>query len=183
MNTEKINISFFKTPLGELIIGSFSGYICLCDWRYRAQRERIDNRVKKGLSANFIAYEDDLIKETKKQLNEYFLGERLVFNLPLKLIGSEFQQGVWNKLLQIEYGSTWSYLKLSQSLKKADAIRAVGAANGGNALSILIPCHRVIATNGGLTGYAGGLEAKKKLLQLENPMCFGQLELPFQLHE
>jgi methylated-DNA-[protein]-cysteine S-methyltransferase len=89
--------------------------------------------------------------------------------LPIRTIGNDFQKRVWKALLQIPFGETRSYLQLSESLGNPKAIRAVASANGANALSILIPCHRIIGSNVELTGYAGGLNAKKKLLELENP--------------
>jgi methylated-DNA-[protein]-cysteine S-methyltransferase len=102
------------------------------------------------------------------QLDEYFRGERAVFDLPLDLQGgTEFQQSVWRALLAIPRGGTTSYLSLSQSIGKRSAVRAVGAAVGRNPLSIVVPCHRVIGTDGSLTGYAGGLERKSALLKLE----------------
>lgn len=89
--------------------------------------------------------------------------------MPIRTIGNDFQKRVWKALQQIPFGETRSYLQLSESLGNPKAIRAVASANGANALSILIPCHRIIGSNGELTGYAGGLNAKKKLLELENP--------------
>ena len=89
--------------------------------------------------------------------------------MPIRTIGNDFQKRVWKALQQIPFGETRSYLQLSESLGNPKAIRAVASPNGANALSILIPCHRIIGSNGELTGYAGGLNAKKKLLELENP--------------
>jgi len=110
-----------------------------------------------------------VFEQTKAQLDEYFLGERSEFDIPLLLVGSEFQQGVWRALLEVPYGETASYLDLSKRLNNEKAIRAVASANGANAISIIVPCHRIIGSNGELTGYAGGLPLKKRLLDLENP--------------
>lgn len=118
-----------------------------------------------------------MITETKLQIKQYFEGTRTEFDLPIKFIGSDFQINIWNKLLDIPYRKTCSYLDLSRVIENVKAIRAVGTANGANAISIIVPCHRVIASNGDLTGYAGGLNAKKKLLELENPATFNQLGL------
>jgi methylated-DNA-[protein]-cysteine S-methyltransferase len=107
-----------------------------------------------------------LIK-AERQLMEYFSGARTEFALPLELRGSEFQKKVWQALREIPFGETRSYLELAKAVGSAKAVRAVGAANGKNPLSIVVPCHRVVGANGSLTGFAGGLEAKAKLLALE----------------
>ena len=104
-----------------------------------------------------------------EQLNAYFKGELKEFDLKLNPQGTEFQKKVWNKLLEIPYATTTSYLELSKELGDEKAIRAVASANGKNPLWIIIPCHRVIGSDGSLTGYAGGLHRKKWLLDHENP--------------
>lgn len=109
----------------------------------------------------------DIIDKAIFQLTEYFEGKRQTFDLPLAPIGTSFQQNVWKQLQEISYGTTCSYLDIAKSLGDANAIRAVGAANGKNPIAIVIPCHRVIATNGKLTGYAGGLWRKEWLLKHE----------------
>ena len=164
----KININYHKTPFGELLIGSFDDKLCLLDFRYRNKRDAIDNRIQNNLKASYVEYEDDIIKKTKKQLSQYFNMQRKEFDIPLLLVGSDFQKSVWNALLEIPYGTTTSYLELSKSIGNEKAVRAVANANGANAIGIIIPCHRIIGSNGQLTGYAGGLDKKKKLLDLEN---------------
>lgn len=172
-----IYLQYFHTPYGELVLGESGGELCLCDWKYRKMRDQVDNRIQTALNAEFKLEETELLNETKSQLNEYFARERTTFDLPLLFVGSDFQKSVWEKLLTIPYGKTTSYLELSRILGDEKAIRAVATANGANALSIIVPCHRVIGSDGSLTGYAGGLNAKQKLLQLEG-MNFGeQLEL------
>jgi len=173
----KIAISYHTTPVGELIIGSFHHQICICDWRYRRQRDRIDLRIKTGLKADFIYTTTEMHHQLIDQLNSYFKGELRSFSIPTITVGTVFQKKVWNELLNISYGSTVSYSTLSRKLNHPQAIRAVATANGANALSILIPCHRVIGKDGDLTGYAGGLPAKKKLLQLEGALNNDQLYL------
>jgi methylated-DNA-[protein]-cysteine S-methyltransferase len=101
------------------------------------------------------------------QLAEYFAGQRRVFDLPLWLHGTEFQTRVWRELLAIPHGETWSYGELARSIGRPSASRAVGAANGKNPISIIVPCHRVIGSNGDLTGYGGGMPAKQWLLEHE----------------
>ena len=108
-----------------------------------------------------------ILLETQKQLNEYFLSQRQVFNLPLDFEGTEFQQKVWQALLTIPFGETRSYKQIAEQLGNVKAVRAVGAANGKNPISIIAPCHRVVGANGKLVGFAGGLENKDILLKLE----------------
>lgn len=174
---EQISISEFKTPFGELILGDFQGELCLCDWKYRKMRTQIDSRITSKLQAEFLEEETDLIQETKKQLNAYFNKDLIDFDLPLFLIGTDFQYSVWKALLEIPYGKTYSYLDLSKNLNNVKAIRAVASANGANAISIIVPCHRIIGSSGELIGYAGGLSAKQKLLSLENSDLNNQLNL------
>ena len=109
-----------------------------------------------------------VLNETERQLAEYFSSTRTAFDLPLAPRGSEFQKTVWQALRKIPFGETRSYLALAKELGSANAVRAVGAANGKNPLSIVVPCHRVIGTDGALTGFAGGLEVKAKLLDFES---------------
>lgn len=173
----KIKIQYFKTPYGELIIGSFEEKLCLCDWRYRKMRESIDKRIKKGLNSDFIEESSDVIENTKAQLTEYFTDERKEFDIPLLFVGSDFQKSIWDALMQIPYGTTDTYLGLSRITGNEKAIRAVASANGANAISIIVPCHRIIGSDGKMVGYAGGLAVKKKLLSLENALYESQLSL------
>ncbi|MGZ3693231.1 MAG: methylated-DNA--[protein]-cysteine S-methyltransferase [Bdellovibrionota bacterium] len=108
-----------------------------------------------------------ILRDTVSQLEQYFKGKRQDFDLPLELEGSEFQKKVWNQLKKIPYGKTYSYRELAQKVKNEKACRAVGSANGKNPIGIIIPCHRVIAADGSLGGYSGGLPNKVKLLELE----------------
>lgn len=174
----KITIQNFKTPFGELILGSFDNQLCLADWRYRKMRTSIDNRIQSALDAEFEIGESEVIENTKEQLLEYFDGKRTAFQIPLLTVGSDFQKRVWDELLKIPFGTTNTYLGLSKKLENLKAIRAVAAANGANAISIIIPCHRIVGTKGELVGYAGGLAVKQKLLKLEGQgKDKGQLEL------
>lgn len=108
-----------------------------------------------------------LLHAAAHQLDEYFARKRTRFDLPLDLVGTEFQRAVWRELTKIPFGQTTSYAQQAQRIGNPKALRAVGAANGRNPLSIVVPCHRVIGTNGSATGYAGGLERKRYLLALE----------------
>ena len=172
-----LKIKYFKTPFGELILGSFEGKLCLADWRYRKMRTAIDNRIQKALKAEYIEMSSPIIEKTKAQLKQYFEGKRESFDIPLHLVGTDFQKSVWNALIQIPFGKTMSYLAVSKALDNEKEIRAVATANGANAISILIPCHRIIGSDGSLVGYAGGLNAKKKLLSLEKALDESQLQL------
>lgn len=163
----KIVISHFTSDLGELILGSYNQMLCLCDWRFRKMRDEIDDRFKKGLSADFVEGDSEINQNTISQLEEYFHGDRQKFELPLLMIGTDFQKRVWEELRNIPFGKTMSYLELSRKLGNEKAIRAVASANGANAISIIVPCHRIIGSKGEMIGYAGGLSAKKKLLKLE----------------
>ena len=111
--------------------------------------------------------DDELLADARRQLSEYFAGERTTFDLPLRPAGAPFQLRVWEALLRIPYGETASYGELARELGHPTAARAVGAANGRNPIAIVVPCHRVIGSNGSLTGYGGGLECKRALLDLE----------------
>ena len=166
----KITIQYFKTPVGEMILGSYDNKLCMADWRYRKRREGIDRRLQKGLNAIFVEEESSVLKLAKEELESYFKGLRQTFDIPLLLVGTEFQKSVWQGLLQIPFGTTASYKELAQNIDNKTAVRAVASATGANAISIFIPCHRIIGADGSLTGYADGLEAKKKLLELEKNM-------------
>lgn len=162
-----ILVHSFRTPVGELLLGSYKDELCLCDWRYRRMRSTIDARIQRGLNATYEEGTSPVIEATTGQLSEYFSGERRTFDLPLRLVGTSFQQSVWNALLAVPYGMTNTYTSLTAKVAELTAIRAVASANGANAISIIVPCHRVVGSAGELVGYAGGLPAKKKLLQLE----------------
>jgi len=162
-----IHIQYFKTAYGELLLGEHNNHLVVCDWRYRKMRDTIDRRLQFNLKSGYTEKNTALLDQTRLQLNEYFEYKRKKFDLPFKLIGTEFQKKVWHGLTKIPYGQTSHYLELASTLSNAKAVRAVANANGANALSILIPCHRVIGRNGNLAGYAGGVATKKKLLDLE----------------
>ncbi|NND66319.1 MAG: methylated-DNA--[protein]-cysteine S-methyltransferase [Halioglobus sp.] len=113
---------------------------------------------------------DPVLADCAQQLTEYFAGRRKVFDLPLGAAGTAFQQEVWDALVAIPYGEVRSYRDIAHAIRREKAVRAVGAANGRNPLPIVVPCHRVIGADGSLTGFAGGLDAKKKLLELEGAL-------------
>ena len=142
----------------------------MLDFRYRKRREIIDNRIQKMLGCPFTVEQDEVIATAHQQLDEYLQAQRAAFDIPLLLCGSAFQRRVWEALTEIPYGQTSTYLQLAQKIGSEKAVRAVAAANGANCLAIIIPCHRVIGSNGKLVGYGGGLPVKKRLLRLERSL-------------
>jgi len=149
------------SPVGRLtLVGSDDGLAAVLWENDRPARVRLT-----------IDAEDDrhpILVEAERQLREYFEGRRTSFALPIDPAGTAFQQKVWQALLTIPFGETRSYAQVARQVGNPTAVRAVGAANGRNPLSIVAPCHRVIGSNGALTGFAGGLETKKYLLSMEN---------------
>ena len=139
MKNNNIKIQYFKTKIGELILGSFEGNLCILDFRHSKKRTTIDNRIKTGLKANFLEEEDEILAETKKQVAEYLDGNRKEFDIPLLMVGTDFQKNVWNALLKIPYGTTISYLQLAENIGNAKAVRAVANADGANAMAVIIP--------------------------------------------
>ncbi len=166
----QINIQYYKTAYGELLLGEFENQLILCDWRYRKMRERIDTRLQVSLDADYLEKDSEVLKLTRSQLNEYFNNERKQFDIPLKIIGTDFQQQVWSNLIKIPYGKTTNYFQLASSIGNTKAVRAVANANGANAISIIIPCHRVNGSDGELARYAGRVPTKKKSLDLEQSL-------------
>lgn len=163
-----ISLQHYDSPCGRLVLASFADRLCLCDWSDNPFAERNRRRIEKYLKATSKTETTSVLEETKRQLDEYFAGKRKAFDIQLCLVGTDFQHKVWNALRSIPYGLTKSYKDIAQCIGKPKAVRAVAGAIGANAISILIPCHRVIGSNHSLTGYAGGLEAKRGLLGIEN---------------
>ena len=174
-----IFLNHIDTPVGKMRIGASDEGICLFDFQYRKSIDSIMKRIETLSGKKFTEGEHPYFKLLEQQINEYFLGIRKEFDLPLHLVGTPFQKSVWEGLLQIPYGETRSYKQQSIFLGNEKAIRAVATANGENGIAIIIPCHRVIGTNGSLTGYGGGLQRKKWLLDLERKYSgkTGQAEL------
>ena len=191
---EKVYCRELDTPVGQVILGAMGGKLCLCDWKNSKRRMQNANRIKRLLKAELVAIPSSqeeleslaeaskseslaeasalqeslsVLDKTEKELAEYFAGSRQSFDIPLLLAGTDFQKSVWQALREIPYGEVVTYMDVSQSIGNPQAIRAVSQAIGSNPLSILIPCHRVVGSNGALTGYAGGIEAKRWLLELE----------------
>lgn len=146
----------YTTPLGPLTLAEENDCLSNCSFGTSTK-----------LAQNADIRETKLLKETWRQLQQYFNGERKTFNLPLAPHGTTFQQKAWQALLTIPYGQTASYKDMAIKIGNPKACRAIGMANNKNPIGIIIPCHRVIGSNGKLIGYAGGLDIKQKLLSLE----------------
>ena len=172
-----IHIQTYKSPVGELLLGEYNDQLVLADWKYRQKRIQVDERLFKRLNTTYVEQKTPVHEAAIAQLDAYFAGKRTVFSVPLLMIGTEFQKEVWTELLKIKFGQTSSYLDLSKRMNNEKAVRAVAAANGANPISIFVPCHRIVGSNGDLVGYAGGLAAKKSLLQLERTL--NQTEMNF----
>ncbi len=162
-----IHIRPYHSPCGDLLLGSYNGKLCLCDWATERRRAVTGKRLQRIWRADYVEAPSEVLRMAAEQLDAYFAGERIGFAVPLLFAGTDFQKSVWQALLEIPYGHTISYAELAARLGKPSAVRAVANANGANALSIFVPCHRVIGANHSLTGYAGGLAAKRWLLNLE----------------
>ena len=165
-----IKTQVYNSPLGELLLGSIDGELCLCDWVHRKMRKAVDARVCKFLKAEYRDENSDIVHLATSQLKEYFHKKRQVFEIPLAFAGSKFQIRVWQELMNVPFGHTITYQKLTERLGDPKAIRAVARANGANAISIFVPCHRIIGSDGSLVGYAGGISAKRKLLDIEESL-------------
>ena len=157
----------YKTPAGELILGSYDNQLCLCDWIQRKAREQVDKRLQQELNAPYQPGSSTVLEQAMAELDMYFERRLRQFNTALLPVGTDFQKRVWQQLLTIPYGQTASYAELAEKLGNPKVIRAAAAANGANPIAIFIPCHRVIGSDNKLVGYAGGLQTKQKLLEIE----------------
>lgn len=149
------------SPVGDLSLVASDHALVALVWQREAHRNAFENAVDQP--------NHSVLRETKRQLREYFAGKRRQFDIALDFRGTEFQRRVWSTLLAIPYGETRTYGQIAEQIGNPAAVRAVGAANGRNPISIIAPCHRVIGMNGDLTGFGGGLDAKAYLLALEAP--------------
>jgi AraC family transcriptional regulator of adaptative response/methylated-DNA-[protein]-cysteine methyltransferase len=159
--------SEIETVLGIMIAGAVDEGICLLEFSDRRMLKTEFSDLKKYLNFEITEGNNPHIADLRIQLEEYFEGSRKKFDLKLVTPGTEFQQSVWQELLRIPYGTTRSYQEQANALEKPGSIRAVANANGMNRIAIVIPCHRVIGSDGSLTGYGGGLKRKKWLLDHE----------------
>lgn len=153
-------MSVIPSPFGNILLESREG----CLSRLQFTEEQTDGNIL-----------DQVLLSAKEQLEEYFAGKRKNFDMPIGLGGTDFQRKVWMEVAKIPFGQTTTYMKLSQKLGNPAAIRAVGAAIGANPILVILPCHRILGSDGSLTGYAGGLDRKKALLELEGHAFQGSL--------
>ena len=160
-------INRLTTPLGPMFVCATDKGICLLEFTDRKMLETEFRDLQKLLQSAILIGENSHIKQLKKELTEYFNGQRTIFEVSLDTPGSAFQNIVWNALKKISFGTTSTYQQLAKSIHQPTAIRAAARANGANRISIIVPCHRIIGKNGNLTGYGGGIERKKWLIEFE----------------
>ena len=156
-----------ESPLGELIAGATDEGVCLLEFNDRKRAARECSDIVKLLNQTVEEGVNEHLTTLIKQLGEYFTGSRKEFSVPLVTPGTDFQQEVWKELVEIPYGCTRSYQEQANAINRPESVRAVANANGTNRIAIVIPCHRVIGSDGRLTGYGGGLRRKKWLLDHE----------------
>ena len=156
-----------ETPLGAMLLGAADGKLCLAEFSDPDRLEAQLRRTRQRMKATLVPGRPAPLADAEAQLEEYFAGRRLHFDLPLLPAGTDMQRQVWETLLRIPHGETWSYGQVAAAIGRPRAARPVGQAVGANPVSIIVPCHRVIGGNGTLTGYGGGLWRKQRLLALE----------------
>lgn len=157
----------YEAPCGRLLVGVRGRSVCLCDWDIGPRIDRSLRRIHKYMPPCRDSDDEALLGRVAALLDGYFEGRNEGFDVPLAPYGSPFQQRVWDVLRRVPYGETSSYKAIAEAAGLPGGARATAAAIGANPLSILIPCHRIIASDGGIGGYAGGIDAKRYLLQLE----------------
>jgi len=162
-----IDITRIETPLGPMFACAVEQGICLLEFTDRKMLETQFKSLARMLNANIIQGKNHNFDLLEQQLREYFEGKRKEFTVPVFTPGTEFQRMVWHELQNIPYGSLRTYKEQASAIQKPKAVRAVATANGMNRIAIIIPCHRVIGSDGELTGYGGGIWRKKKLIELE----------------
>ena len=166
-NRNVINVLRFSSPIGSLIACASEKGICFLGFIGQKRIEKQFAEIQKHFNAIILPGKNIHLNKVQKEINEYFEGNRKNFSVSLDMVGTDFRKQVWQELLNIPYGKTVSYKQQAIAMNKLKAVRAVASANGANKISIIIPCHRVIASNGSLTGYAGGLHRKSWLLNFE----------------
>lgn len=155
------------TPIGEMVAAATRTHLVLFEFSHRHMLPLQLQRLEAAVGDELVAGKSAIVDQLRRELDEYFRGERREFTVPLYAPGTPFQMKVWSELLRIPVGTTTTYSRVASAIGNPSAVRAVARANGDNRIAILIPCHRVIGSDGSLTGYGGGLWRKKKLLELE----------------
>jgi AraC family transcriptional regulator, regulatory protein of adaptative response / methylated-DNA-[protein]-cysteine methyltransferase len=162
-----IRVTRIATPLGPMLVGATDAALRLLEFVDRRMLPNQIARMKARLHCVFVPDRSELLGRVAREVAAYFGGELRAFDIPVELCGTDFQREVWDGLLEIPYGETRSYAELARTVGRPAAVRAVGRANGMNALAIIVPCHRVVGSDGKLVGYGGGLWRKQRLLDLE----------------
>jgi AraC family transcriptional regulator of adaptative response/methylated-DNA-[protein]-cysteine methyltransferase len=165
-------INRIATPLGSMIMGVHDSGLCLLEFAERRMLDTQLKRLRERMGRVFLPGEHPLMETVKEQLDAYFSGSLRKFTIPLQAPGTEFQEAVWSALQEIRYGEMRTYAAVADRIGHTDAVRAVGRANGDNRIAIVIPCHRVVGSDGELTGYGGGLWRKEYLLAMEQAQAF-----------
>lgn len=161
------SVTEIETPIGAMLAAASDTHLVLFEFPHRRMIDTQLDRVRRAVGCELAPGESPIFDLLRCQLDEYFGGRRRDFTVPIHAPGTPFQMRVWAELQRIPSGTTTTYRRLAESIGKPNAVRAVARANGDNRIAILIPCHRVIGSNGELVGYGGGLWRKKKLLELE----------------
>ena len=169
-NASLVHLTRIPTPLGPMVAGATDSALCLLEFGDRRMLETQLKRIRKALRAVIVPGETEVTRRTAEELSAYFAGDLRTFSVPLQTTGTPFQEAVWTGLRTIPYGRTRSYGEQARLLGRPNAVRAVANANGSNRIAIIIPCHRVIGSDGSLTGYGGGLWRKQRLLELEQEL-------------
>jgi AraC family transcriptional regulator of adaptative response/methylated-DNA-[protein]-cysteine methyltransferase len=162
-----VKVSRITTPLGPMLVGATDESVCLLEFVDRRMLPNQVKRIRTRLRAVFVPDTNDTIEAAGRKIDAYFEGGIRDFRIPLEMCGTDFQRSVWGALLEIPHGEVRSYADVARSIGRPSSVRAVGRANGMNALAIVVPCHRVVGADGALVGYGGGLWRKKRLLELE----------------
>jgi AraC family transcriptional regulator of adaptative response/methylated-DNA-[protein]-cysteine methyltransferase len=171
-------VTRINTPLGPMLAAAGDEGVCLLEFADRRMLETQLQRMRRLFDGAFAPGTNTRLERLELELGEYFAGERQRFELPLEMRGSDFQLAVWRRLLEIPPGETTSYEQVARDIGRPGAQRAVGRANGDNRIAILVPCHRVLRSDGSLSGYGGGVWRKRRLLEHERAMCAAAREVP-----
>ena len=167
-----IQYQYYTSPCGELVLYSFGGRLCMCNWSRSHDASSASLMMRRELQADFEEKSSAVIRQAVRQLDAYFARKTETLKVPLLLVGTDFQKRVWQSLVSIPYGHTTTYGELARQLGVPTATRAVANACSENVLALFLPCHRVLGKQGDLYGYSGGLAVKRYLLDLEDNTLF-----------
>lgn len=162
----------YKINYKSLILGEYNRKLILCDWKNRTNSSTIIEKIENNFKKTFINKKTQLLEKAISELDEFFSKKRRTFSIPLFTVGTDFQKIVWEEIKKIPYGKTTTYKEIAKTINRENSVRAVANAIGANKISIFIPCHRIIGSDGKLTGYAGGINQKKILLAIERNLVY-----------